>query len=106
MPVNITYLARFAKVLLRLADRLERMVLMMALAMHWCVCVGRAELLNHPTPLEKTQEQTNAEHWSVKKLYRSLVSLFKRGLRRLMRCLQNDLSLPAFCEVMRETDRW
>lgn len=38
---------------LRLADRLERMVLMMALAMYWCVCVGRAELLNHPTPLEK-----------------------------------------------------
>jgi hypothetical protein len=78
------------------------MVLMMALAMYWCVCVGRTELLNHPSPLEKkTQEQTNAEHWSVKKLYRSLVSLFKRGLRRLMRCLQNDLPLPTFCEVMR-----
>jgi len=27
--------------------------------------------------------------------------LFKRGLRRLMRCLQNDLPLPTFCEVMR-----
>lgn len=87
---------------LRLADRLERMVLIMALAMYWCVCVGRTELLNHPTPLEKkTREQTNTEHWSIKKLYRSLVSLFKRGLRRLMRCLQNDLPLPAFCEVMR-----
>ena len=34
---------------LRLADRLECMVLIMALAMYWCVCVGRTELLNHPT---------------------------------------------------------
>jgi hypothetical protein len=81
---------------------LERMVLIMALAMYWCVCVGRAELLNHPTPLEKkAQEQANTDHWRLKKLYRSLVSLFKRGLRRLMRCLQNDLPLPVFCEVMR-----
>lgn len=87
---------------LKLADRLERMVLIMALAMYWCVCVGRSEVLNHPTPLEKkTREQTSSEHWSFKKLYRSLVSLFKRGLRRLMRCLQNDLPLPVFCEVMR-----
>ncbi len=87
---------------LKLADRLERMVLIMALAMYWCVCVGRTELLNHPTPLEKkAQEQTNIDHWRLKKLYRSLVSLFKRGLRRLMRCLQNDLPLPVFCEVMR-----
>lgn len=30
------------------------------------------------------------------KLYRSLVSWFTRGLRRLKRCLQNDLPLPAF----------
>ncbi len=37
----------------RLAERLERRGLVMALAMHWCVCVGRTELLNHPTPLEK-----------------------------------------------------
>lgn len=65
---------------LRLADRLERRGLIRALAMYWCVCVGRTELLNHPMPLEKkTREQTNTEHWSIKKLYRSLVSLFKRG---------------------------
>jgi hypothetical protein len=35
------------------ADRLERLVLIMALAMYWCVRVGRDEALNHPTPLEK-----------------------------------------------------
>jgi hypothetical protein len=35
------------------ADRLERLVLIMALAMYWCVRVGRDEALSHPTPLEK-----------------------------------------------------
>jgi hypothetical protein len=38
---------------LRQADRLERLVLVMALAMHWCVRIGRAEAANCPTPLEK-----------------------------------------------------
>lgn len=41
---------------LGLADRLERLVLIMALAMHWCICVGRAEVKNRPTPLEKKHE--------------------------------------------------
>lgn len=35
------------------ADRLERLVLIMALAMYWCVRVGRDEALSHPTYLEK-----------------------------------------------------
>ena len=35
------------------ADRLERLVLIMALAMYWCVRVGRDEATNRPTPLEK-----------------------------------------------------
>lgn len=35
------------------ADRLERLILIMALAMHWCVRVGRDEALHRPTPLEK-----------------------------------------------------
>jgi hypothetical protein len=38
---------------LRQADRLERLVLIMALAMHWCVRIGRSEAANRPTPLEK-----------------------------------------------------
>lgn len=36
------------------AERLERLVLIMALAMYWCVRVGRAAALASPTPLEKT----------------------------------------------------
>ncbi|MGZ4956960.1 MAG: hypothetical protein ACXV8Q_17810, partial [Methylobacter sp.] len=87
---------------LRQADRQERLVLIMALAMHWCVRIGRSEAANRPTPLEKkTREQAESESGYFKKLYRSLVSWFRCGLRRLMRCLQNDLPLPAFYEVMR-----
>jgi hypothetical protein len=79
------------------AERLERLVLIMALAMYWCVHAGRDDALNHPTPLEKkVRAQHDPEHWSFKKLYRSLVSWFTRGLRCLERCLQNDLPLPPF----------
>jgi hypothetical protein len=84
------------------ADRMERLILIMSLAMYWCVRVGRDDAKHRPTPLEKkTQAQTDPNHWSFRKLYRSAVSWFKRGLRRLKRCLQNDLPLPSFCEVMR-----
>jgi len=84
------------------ASRLERLVLIMALAMYWCVGAGRDDAMNRPTPLEKkTQAQSDPDHWSFKKLYRSMVSWFTRGLRRLKRCLQNNLPLPSFFAVMR-----
>jgi hypothetical protein len=35
------------------ADRLERLVLVMALAMYWCVRVGQSDAEDRPTPLEK-----------------------------------------------------
>lgn len=60
---------------------------------HWCVCVGRTNDASRLTLLEKTREQVDPEHWSFKKLYCSLVSLFKR----LMHCLQNDLALASIC---------
>jgi hypothetical protein len=34
-------------------DRLDRLVLIMALAMHWCVAAGRHDALTNPTPAEK-----------------------------------------------------
>jgi hypothetical protein len=37
------------------ADRLERLVLVMALAMYWCVRVGQDDALVRPTPLEKNR---------------------------------------------------
>ncbi len=39
---------------LRAPDRVERLILIMALAMDWCVRVGRQDALYHPTPVEKT----------------------------------------------------
>ena len=34
-------------------DRLDRLILLMTLAMYWCVRIGRDDALYHPTPLEK-----------------------------------------------------
>ena len=39
------------------ADRLERLILVMSLAMYWCVRVGRDDALNSPTPLEKKRKR-------------------------------------------------
>ena len=39
------------------ADRLEKLILIMALAMHWCVRVGLEDALNRPTPLEKKRKR-------------------------------------------------
>jgi hypothetical protein len=38
---------------LQAADRLDRLLLIMALAMHWCVRIGQEDARDHPTPLEK-----------------------------------------------------
>ncbi|NOU22164.1 MAG: transposase [Methyloglobulus sp.] len=37
--------------------RLERLILIMALAMHWCVRVGQDDALQRPTPLEKKRKR-------------------------------------------------
>ena len=39
------------------ADRLERLILIMSLAMYWCVGVGRDEAVHRPTPLEKKSKR-------------------------------------------------
>ena len=38
---------------LRAPDRLDRLILIMTLAMYWCVRVGRHDALYNPTPVEK-----------------------------------------------------
>ncbi|MGC1951655.1 MAG: hypothetical protein WA970_03560 [Gammaproteobacteria bacterium] len=82
-------------------ERLERLILIMALAMYWCVC-GWAEMRPYITQQcsKKTQERSDPNHRSFRKLYRSMVSGFKCGLRHLKRCLQTDQPLPAFHAVM------
>jgi hypothetical protein len=41
---------------LQAADRLDRLLLIMALAMHWCVRIGQEDARDHPTPLEKKRK--------------------------------------------------
>jgi len=38
---------------LQAPERLDRLLLIMALAMYWCVATGRHDAFHHPTPLEK-----------------------------------------------------
>lgn len=38
------------------AGRLERLILVMSLAMHWCVRAGQEDALHRPTPLEKKRK--------------------------------------------------
>ena len=53
---------------LQAPDRLDRLILIMTLAMYWCVSVGRHDACYNPTPLEKTaQAQTDPNHGSVKR---------------------------------------
>lgn len=39
------------------ASRLERLLLIISLAMYWCVRVGQEDAFNRPTPLEKKRER-------------------------------------------------
>ena len=79
------------------AKRLDKMLLIMALALHWCVRVGWKDQLERPTPLEKkVQEQTSDDHWSVRKMLRSRLSWFTRGLRKLYRLVETGSPLPPF----------
>lgn len=78
-------------------DRLERLMLIMALAMYWCVRTGQDDAANNPTPTEqKASERSDPGHWSVKQAYRGMLSWFKRGLRLLLRRAQNNAPIPAF----------
>jgi hypothetical protein len=43
------------------ADRLERLILIMALAMHGCVRIGQDDALLRPTPLEKNERADRSQ---------------------------------------------
>ena len=82
-------------------DRVSRLVLILALALCWCVAIGYDDVQNSPTPLEqKAAEQTDPDHWSFKKLARSCLSWFQRGLRKLLRCAEMGRCLPRFDAVL------
>lgn len=82
---------------LRDADRVDHLVLILSLAMHWCTDTGRRDALESPTPLEqKAAEQTDPDHWIFRKLARSCLSWFQRGLRKLLRLAELGRPLPCF----------
>jgi len=85
---------------LRDPDRLDRLLLIMALALYWCVWTGLEDARDHPTALEKkAYAQPDLNHWTWRKLARSALSWFKRGFRILLRRLQVRQPLPLFYRV-------
>ena len=82
---------------LRHPERVARLVLIMALALYWCVDTGASDARESPTVLEtKTAEQQNPEHWRFRKLARSCLSWFQQGLRKLLRFAEIGRPLPTF----------
>ena len=71
------------------ADRLSRLLMIMALALCFAVAVGRWDAQNNPLPAEK-------EHIKKpkKKVERSKTSFFTRGLRYIARAVLRLLPLP------------
>ena len=82
---------------LETAKRLDSLILIMSLAMYWCVATGYEDAQNNSTPVEKkAEEHAGTDHWSIRKVYRSALSWFQRGLRILIMCSQNAQDLPEF----------
>ncbi len=61
------------------AERLEKLILIMALAMHWCVRIGLEDALNRPTPLEKKRKRKATRSIGVSRNSIAASSLGLRG---------------------------
>lgn len=82
--------------------RLDSLILIMSLAMYWCVSTGMEDALNNSTPVEKkAEEHAGTDHWSIRKVYRSALSWFQRGLRILITYSQSSHPLPEFAVPLR-----
>ena len=68
---------------IRYPDRLARLILVMARALHFAVSTGQWEAARHATPAERRRP----EH-QPKNVLRSMTSWFTRGLRRIANLLQ------------------
>ena len=74
---------------IRIADRLDRLILVMALALYWAVSTGQWDALHHATPSEKKSVADQP-----RKVARSRTSWFTRGLRRIVKIVRSCLPLP------------
>jgi hypothetical protein len=79
---------------LRYPDRLDRLILVMALALYVAVSTGQWDAVHHPTPSEKSPAD------QPKKVARSRTSWFTRGLRRIVKLMQSCLPLPQLWGVL------
>jgi Transposase DDE domain len=68
---------------IRFADRLDRLILILSIALHWAVSIGL---------IHEKQHKDHAEKKGAKKALRSQLFPFKRGLRFLRRCCFLDKS--------------
>lgn len=89
---------------LRYPERVARLVLILTLAMYWCVDTGFRDAEESPTSLEKkAAQQTDPDHWTFRKLARSCLSWFQRGLRKLLRLAELGRPLPRFGPPLAQT---
>lgn len=85
---------------LRKADRIERLLLGVAIAVYWAVSTGMWDRQTQATRAErKPPDQRPA------RCFRSWLSLFTRGLRRLKTCIANALPPPPLWAAW-QTDSW
>jgi hypothetical protein len=80
---------------LRYADRLDRLILVMSLALYVAVSTGQWDAVHHPTPSEKKSPADQP-----RKVARSRTSWFTRGLRRIVKLIQSCLPLPQLWGVL------
>lgn len=67
---------------LRAPERVARLVLTMTLATYCCLEPGCRDAQDSSHPFEKNAAQTDPEHWGFRKLARSCLLWFQRGLRK------------------------
>jgi hypothetical protein len=75
-------------------DRLGRLILVMSLALYWAVSTGMGDAAENPTPAEKRSKR------QPRKLARSKLSWFTRGLRKAVRLMLQALPLPRLWECL------
>src|SRR5687767_15734732 len=78
---------------LRYADRLDRLILVMALALYVAVSTGQWDIVHHATPSKKSPAD------QPRKVARGRTSWFTRGLRRIVKLMQSCLPLPQLWAV-------
>jgi len=75
-------------------DRLGRLILVMSLALYWAVSTGMWDAAENPATSEKRSER------QPRKLARSKLSWFTRGLRTAVRLMLRALPLPKLWDCL------